>query len=216
MIKKAYNDKKFAFPFIAFLPERIEGKLPLILQLHGAGERGEGGEELELVCTHGFARVLKNGKDYNCIMVMPQCPKDSFWAARVESILRFIEQLKGEFDINEDKITLTGLSMGGFGTWFTAMARPDIFAAIAPVCGGGMSWCADKLTMPVWAFHGTSDPVVPVFHSDSMVEKMRELGLDVKYTRLDGVGHGAWVYAYKEELLLWLLEKGRKSTNEKI
>ena len=140
---------------------------------------------------------------------MPQCPKDSFWAARVESIIKFVEQLVEEYDADRSRVYLTGLSMGGFGTWFTAMARPDLFAAIAPVCGGGMPWNAGVLDMPVWAFHGAVDPVVTPRHSDEMVEKLIECGRDVTYTKVEGVGHNVWVNAYTDELMDWILSKKR-------
>ena len=140
---------------------------------------------------------------------MPQCPTDSFWAARVESIVKFIEQLIEEFNVDKDRVYLTGLSMGGYGTWFTAMARPDLFAAIAPVCGGGMAWNAGRLDMPIWAFHGADDKTVSVNQSDEMVEKLKSLECDVKYTRIDGVGHNSWIYAYNKELMDWLLSKKR-------
>lgn len=202
------REEKFAFPFVEFAPENKKEKLPLIIQLHGAGERGEGKDDLNLVEVHGFAKLL-NEKDYECITVMPQCAKNSFWAARVESIINFIEQLIEEYDADRKRVYLTGLSMGGFGTWFTAMARPDLFAAIAPVCGGGMPWNAGVLDMPVWAFHGAVDTVVTPRHSDEMVEKLIECGRDVTYTKVDGVGHNVWVNAYTEELIEWLLSKKR-------
>jgi predicted peptidase len=89
------------------------------------------------------------------------------------------------------------------------MARPDLFAAIAPICGGGMAWNAEVLNMPIRVFHGAEDAVVAPFHSDNMVEKLRELGKDVSYTRLEGVGHNAWDYAYSDELIRWMLSKKR-------
>lgn len=201
-----HNESKWKFPFAEYVSDDADKKLPLIIQLHGAGERGEGGEDLYLVDVHGFTDVVKD-KEYECRIIMPQCPKDTFWAARVESILEFIEQLKAEFNVDEDKIYLTGMSMGGFGTWFTAMAKPDIFAAIAPVCGGGMPWNAGVLTMPIWAFHGALDDVVTPRHSDEMVEKLEAIGADVTYSRVDGVYHAVWDVAYTEELLNWLLSK---------
>lgn len=206
MIRTEYREACWAFPFVAYTPENTEGKLPLVIQLHGAGERGEGREDLKLVDVHGFSGLLAE-KDYPCITVMPQCPRDTFWAARVESVIEFISQLKAFFPVDESRVYLTGLSMGGFGTWFTAMARPDLFAAIAPVCGGGMPWNAPVLTMPVWAFHGAEDGTVTVRHSDEMVAALEKAGRDVTYTRMDGVGHNVWVHAYNDALLQWLLEK---------
>ena len=206
MKRTEYRDPSWIFPFVAYTPEHAEEKLPLVIQLHGAGERGEGQEDLKLVDIHGFSALLQK-QDFPCITVMPQCPKDSFWAARVESIIEFVAQLKAYFPVDESRVFLTGLSMGGFGTWFTAMARPDLFAAIAPVCGGGMPWNARVLTMPVWAFHGAEDLTVTARHSDEMVAALQKADRDVTYTRMDGVGHNVWVHAYTEELMQWLLSK---------
>ena len=206
MIRTEHRESKWKFPFVSYKPSNASGKLPLILQLHGAGERGNGGDDLKLVDVHGFSK-LAMANEYECIFAMPQCPKDSFWVAHVESILAFIEQLKEEFDIDEDRICLTGLSMGGYGTWYTSMAKPDIFSCIVPVCGGGMPWFAGALKMPVWAFHGAEDTVVTPIQSDEMVANLRRYNDDVTYTRMDGVGHGVWEYAYIEETLAWILSK---------
>ena len=202
-----HREDIWEFPFVEYSCEYTGEKLPLIIQLHGAGERGKGGEDLALVDTHGFPHILKE-KDYPCIAIMPQCPKDTFWAARVESIVSFVEHLIREYPVDPSRVYLTGLSMGGFGTWYTAMAKPRLFAAIAPVCGGGMSWNAGMLKkIPIWAFHGAEDKVVPPRNSDEMVEKLRSIGADITYTRVDGVAHNVWENAYTEELLLWLLSK---------
>lgn len=209
MKKIEHREEKWRFPFVEYSPEKMRKGLPMIIQLHGAGERGDGGEALSIVDVHGFRKMVVNG-EYECIFIMPQCPCDSFWAARVESIVAFIEQLKREYEVDEDRVYLTGLSMGGYGTWYTAMARPDLFAAIAPVCGGGMAWNAGVLTMPVWAFHGAEDNDVSPVQSDEMVAKLRELGADVTYSRIEGVGHNVWEHAYNEELYTWLLGKKRK------
>ncbi len=203
-----HRESKWIFPFVEYSHGDKGKKLPLIVQLHGAGERGAGQEDLGKVDVHGFAKYLENA-EHECIVIMPQCPQDTFWAARVESIVKFVEQLIKEYDVDEDRVYLTGLSMGGFGTWYTAMARPDLFAAIAPVCGGGMAWNANVLNMPVWAFHGTEDAVVSVNQSDEMVAKLKELGKDITYSRVDGVGHNVWNVAYTKELLEWLLSKSR-------
>ena len=210
MIRKEYNLDKFEFPFIAYIPENITGKLTIIIQLHGAGEVGLGNEDLYKVEIHGFANLFKE-EDSQCILVMPQCPLDSFWVAQLQNIHTFIENLKNEFNIDENKIYLTGLSMGGYGTWYTSLAYPDTFAAIAPVCGGGMVWKAGVLNMPIWAFHGSEDPVVYPSESLNMINKIRQTRTDedVKFTMLDGVGHDAWVAAYQRELRDWLLSKSK-------
>lgn len=203
-----HREEKWIFPFVEYSPTVKKDKLPLIVQLHGAGERGEGGEYLCKVDVHGFAKYLANA-EHECIVVMPQCPTDTFWAARVESIIKFVKQLIAEFNADEDRVYLTGLSMGGYGTWFTSMAAPDMFAAIAPVCGGGMPWNAGVLKMPVWAFHGAADQVVSANHSDEMVASLKKCGADVTYTRIDGVGHNSWDYTYGRELIEWMLSKKR-------
>lgn len=203
-----HREDKWIFPFVEYSCGVKNQKMPLIIQLHGAGERGSGKDDLEKVDVHGFSKCIKD-VEYNCIVVMPQCPLDTFWAAKVESIIKFTEQVIEEFNADRNRIYITGLSMGGYGTWFTSMARPDLFAAIAPVCGGGMAWNAGVLDMPVWAFHGVEDSTVSVNQTEEMVSALEKLGRDVIYTRLDGVGHNAWDYAYNEELLKWLLSKSK-------
>lgn len=201
-----HREEKWVFPFVEYTCDIKDEKLPLIIQLHGAGERGCGKDDLDLVDVHGLTEHLTDG-DYKCKVVMPQCPKDSFWAARVESIIRFIEQLKTEFNVDESRIYLTGFSMGAYGTWYTAMARPDLFAAIAPVSGGGMAWNAGVLDMPVWAFHGAEDKTVSVNQSDEMVEALKRLNKDVKYTRFENEGHIIGKLSFTPELIEWLLSQ---------
>ena len=206
MIRTEHREEKWIFPYVKYSPEFFSEKLPLVIQLHGAGERGTGKDDLGIVEFLGFSDLLQH-KEYKCITVMPQCPLNSFWSAKVESILKFIDQLISEYDIDERKIYLTGLSMGGYGTWYTAMAAPERFAAIAPVCGGGMAWNAAVLKMPIWVFHGTEDCDVSVIQSDEMVNALCKAGANVTYSRLAGVAHNAWDYAYNSELMEWLLKQ---------
>ena len=193
------------FPFIAYIPENLSAHPALLIHLHGAGERGSGGEDLNKVLLNGFPKTVNDENLQDCILIMPQCPTDSFWAAKVESIKHFIDEMIGLFSANSDRIYLCGLSMGGFGTWYTAMAYPDMFAAIAPCCGGGMAWNAKVLKMPIWTFHGLDDTVVSPNQTMEMVEALKPINPNLKYDFYEGVGHGSWDRAFCEETLLWLL-----------
>ena len=208
MIRTEHREEKFIFPFVEYSPKNKREGMPLIIQLHGAGERGEGGEDLVLVDKHGFSSVIAD-KEFDAIFVMPQCPNNTFWAARVESIIKFIEAVIEEYRADRNRVYLLGLSMGGYGTWFTAMARPDLFAAIAPVCGGGMAWNASTLTMPVWAFHGALDQTVSFNQSKEMIDKLTSLGRDARLTVFENEGHSIQTLAMKEELINWLLSKSK-------
>ena len=193
------------FPYIAYVPECQSKHPALLIQLHGAGERGCGGAELDRVLIHGFANVANDENLQDAILIMPQCPPKTFWAAKIESLKSFIDQMIAKFCADNTRIYLCGLSMGGFGTWYTAMAYPQIFAAIAPCCGGGMPWNAEVLTMPVWAFHGLKDRVVSPVYTTEMVDALKKHNPHVKCDLYEDVGHGSWVRAFGEETLAWLL-----------
>ena len=200
---------KAGFPYIACMPEKRSSHPALLIQLHGAGERGNGGSDVEKVLVHGFSKIVSDENLTDCILVMPQCPAGSFWVARIESIKRFIDEMVAEFSVDTDRVYLCGLSMGGFGTWYTAMAYPDMFAAIAPCCGGGMAWNAHTLTMPVWAFHGLEDAVVSPHQTLEMVEALKGINPRFRYDLYEGVGHNSWDRAFSEETLAWLLAQNR-------
>lgn len=198
---------------------------PVILFLHGAGERGEDG----LIQTEvGIGGAIRRWSDrFPCIVVFPQCPRNRWWTdPEMEQIaLKALESAIREFKGDRRRLYLTGLSMGGYGTWSIAAANPGKFAALAPVCGGirpptgvrvpeGQTatddlyrQTAEKVkTTPVWVFHGAADPVVPASESRRMVEALKSVGADVKYTEYEAVGHNSWDRAYAErDLLTWLL-----------
>ena len=195
------------FPYIAYIPDNISSHPALLIQLHGAGERGNGGNDIDKVLIHGFPNIVNDSNLNNCILIMPQCPVNSFWVAKIESIRKFIDEIILKFSVDTNRVYLCGLSMGGFGTWYTAMAYPELFAAIAPCCGGGMAWNAQTLQMPIWAFHGLNDTVVSPNHTIEMVEALKSTNLNLKYDLYEGVGHGSWGKAFSEQTLNWILSQ---------
>ncbi len=196
---------KSGFPYIAYIPENISNHPAFLIQLHGAGERGNGGNDVEKVLVNGFSKIVNDNNLNDCILIMPQCPIDTFWVAKIESIKKFIDEMILEFSVDTNRIYLCGLSMGGFGTWYTAMAYPKLFAAIMPCCGGGMAWNAGVLNMPIWTFHGLDDTVVSPNHTIEMVEKLRSWNPNLKFDLYAGVGHDSWNKAFSEQTLNWIL-----------
>ena len=193
------------FPYIVYSSEKRSERCAMIIQLHGAGERGNGGDSLDKVVIHGFSKIVNDSNFDDCILVMPQCPEETFWCARIESVKAFIDRMAEKYSVDRDRIYLCGLSMGGFGTWYTAMAYPELFAAIIPCCGGGMAWNASVLKMPIWTFHGLCDKDVSPSQTIEMVEALKKSNQNLKYDLLEGVGHNSWNNAFTEETLKWLL-----------
>lgn len=179
---------------------------PLVLFLHGAGERGD---NLDLVKQHGIARVVGEREDFPFIAVSPQCPADDWW--RTDVLAALLDESEQSYSVDPDRIYVTGLSTGGFATWALAIAYPDRFAAIAPVCGGGdpSRVCAIRY-VPVWAFHGARDDVVPLRRSEEMVEALRACGGNVRFTVYPEAGHNSWTETYANpELYAWFLSHTR-------
>lgn len=199
------HDARKGFPFIAYVPENISAHPALIVQLHGAGERGNGADDLEKVLVHGFSKVVSDDNLKDCILLMPQCPLDSFWVAKIESLKKLIDKIVDEYSVDTNRIYLCGLSMGGYGTWYTAMAYPNLFAAIAPCCGGGMAWNASVLKMPIWTFHGLDDTLVSPQQTIEMINVLKVTNPNFKYNLYEGVGHDSWNKAFSSELLEWML-----------
>lgn len=190
---------------------------PLVVFLHGAGERGDDGRAPSLV---GLGPAIRKRFDqYPALAVFPQCalrqsPVRGGWSAEgpdARNALKLIEELRGEFNIDPDRLYLTGLSMGGYGTWSLAQAKPTMWAAIAPVCGGGDPSKVNAIAkLPNWCFHGDQDRAVRVEESRVMIEALRKIGATPKYTEYAGVAHNCWDAAYGTmEFHDWLFAQRR-------
>lgn len=193
--------------YLLYLPKdyaESNEAFPLVLFLHGAGERGN---DLEKVKVHGLPRLVNEGKDFPFIVVSPQCPDLMLWNTDVLSSL--LDEIEANYRVDKNKIYVTGLSMGGHGTWSLALSQPNRFAAIAPVCGWADTTKANLIAhLPIWVFHGAKDVVVQVKSSEDMVSALKNYGSDVKLTIYPEANHDSWTETYNnEELYKWFLEQ---------
>ena len=179
---------------------------PLLLFLHGSGERGD---DLAKVKVHGPPKQLDGRDDFPFVVVSPQCPEDQRWQA--DALAALLDDVTKRLRIDPDRVYVTGLSMGGRGTWDLAMSYPERFAAIAPVCGGALPDRACRLRdVPVRAFHGAKDPVVPLAESETVVDAVRKCGGTAVVVYPDA-GHDSWTATYAEPSLWdWLLSHRRR------
>lgn len=200
-------------PYLLILPSGYEesaGPWPLMLFLHGAGERGD---DLDLISVYGPIKRVKDGTDLPFVIVAPQCPDYSTWSCELTSLAALVGQVAATHRIDQDRIYVTGLSMGGMGTWALTARYPDRFAAAAPICGSWLPEIAPRISrLPVWTFHGEDDDNIPISHTEKIVTALRELGSTVRFTRYPGVGHNSWIPAYDDpELYEWLLAQSRQA-----
>ncbi len=195
--------------YLLYLPKDYgkEESWPLLLFLHGSGERGD---NLELVKKHGPPKLIAAGKEFPFIVVSPQCPKNRRWEP-IE-LVALLNDLGRKHKMDEDRIYVTGLSMGGFGTWRLATFAPDRLAAIAPICGGGEKYWAKQFAhLPIWAFHGGKDTGVPPERSQIMIDALKKAGGEPKLTIYPDAGHDSWTETYDNPKLYdWLLEQKRE------
>jgi predicted peptidase len=210
-------------------------KYPLILFLHGAGARGNDNSAQISASHRSFVRQITDAQfraAHPAFVVAPQCPEGEKWADtdwekgsysidaipesdQLQMVRELLDVLAQEFSMDPERLYITGLSMGGFGTWDLILRHPGKFAAAIPVCGGGdPSKAADIRHLPIWTFHGDMDDVVPVQGTREMVEAIRKAGGEPRYTEIKGGGHDAWVTAYQPETFQWLMQQ--KSAPGKI
>lgn len=204
------KEVKVTLHYLLYLPEDYAKdpakKWPLILFLHGAGERGS---DLEKVKKHGPPKLIAKGKQFPFIIVSPQCPDGKWWSTDESFLL--LDEIQEKYRVDKHKTYLTGLSMGGFATWSMAGSQPERFAAIAPVCGGGEPILAGRMKeIPIWAFHGAKDSVVPLERSQEMIDAVRKMGNDAKFTIYPEADHDSWTETYNNpELFEWFLKHER-------
>lgn len=206
------------------VPEKVEpaSKLPLVLFFHGAGERGD--DNISQL-KHGANPIAAWSEKTNTpvIIVAPQCPTGKQWvdtpwandshtmptepSESMQLVIDLLAEIRATQPVDESRIYVTGLSMGGFGTWDIIQRMPNTFAAAMPVCGGGDTAMAEAIKeMPIHVFHGGADTVVKTKRSQDMVAALKGVGSPVLYTEYPGVGHGSWGPAYStDENLAWLL-----------
>lgn len=201
-------------------------KFPLVLFLHGAGERGDDNKKQLVHGTREFATEANRTK-YPCFVIAPQCPNDKKWAEvdwssdthkqpaedsiSLKLTRELMKSLEKEFRIDDKRLYVTGLSMGGYGTWDMITRTPDLFAAAIPICGGADETTADRITkLPVWAFHGDKDGAVKPERSRRMIAAIEKAGGKPKYTEYPGVGHDSWTQTYANpEVMAWLFAQKR-------
>jgi predicted peptidase len=205
--------KKVSLKYLLYLPKGYgdtqDQAWPLLLFLHGAGERGD---DLNLVKKHGPPKLIEQGREFPFLVVSPQCPLNSWWPEQVDALIALLDEVQSKYAVDADRVYLTGLSMGGFGTWTLISRHPERFAAAAPICGGGDRYLARRLKdVPVWAFHGAKDPVVPLQATTDMVEALKRAGGDVQLTVYPEAQHDSWTETYNNPRLYeWLLSHKRK------
>ena len=187
---------------------------PLMLFLHGSGERGT---DIELIKKHGPPSFVDENSDFPFVLLAPQCKEEERWNSW--ALIRLIEDVKTKVNIDTNRIYVTGLSMGGEGTWHIAQALPEMFAAIAPICGGSRRDLTDIYRikdMPVWAFHGEDDEVVLLKETKRLVEALEQIDADVTLTVYPETGHDSWTETYKNpDLYTWLLSHVKGNQEKK-
>lgn len=220
MTFKATDGTEVLYRFAA--PEKTdEGKpYPLVLFLHGAGERGS---DNKAQLKHGVNDILKGAAEIGepVFLIAPQCPQERWWAEPspdrlgladagknrlLEAVLALVEETATKHPIDRKRIYVTGLSMGGFGTWWMLAESPETWAAAVPICGGGNTKDAVNFKdIPIRIFHGAADDVVLPKSSEMMAAALKEIGGKAELTIYPGVGHNSWTQTYRDaEVIKWL------------
>jgi predicted peptidase len=199
--------KKVKYNYLIHLPDDYgkdpDKKWPVIFYLHG---RHASGKHLESLERYGLPYYLEKGKKIDFIVVSPQCPWNKNWASD-DWFNPVYDEIAAKYKVDDSRLYLIGMSMGGFGTWAVANRMPDRFAAIAPMCGGAdVRWAKELSKVPTWVFHGTADREIPISRSEVMVKALEKLNAEIKFTRLKGLGHDISKQFNDDKLYAWLME----------
>ena len=203
---KFEKEIKLEADYLLYLPKGydtdISKRFPLIFFLHGAYERGN---DIDLVRTAALPAVLPKMENFQFVVVAPQCSDNKSWD--VEILNELLNNIEKKYRVDKKRIYLTGVSMGGYGTWHFAAKHTERFAAIAPVCGGGNPFKAQAMVnLPVWMFHGAKDKVVPPEKSQEMYDVLKDAGGNPKITIYPDADHDSWTLTYNNpELYKWFL-----------
>ena len=177
-------------------------KYPLIIHFHGAGSRGD---NVEILKNQSIMQYANDTKDFPFVMFLPQCSANT-WFDLFEQLKVFVKTVVELPYVDKENVYLSGVSMGGYASWQMLMSEPDIFRKAVICCGGGMYWNAARIKTPVWAFHGTDDPIVFFEESEKMVNVVNRTGGNAKLTEYKGIGHNCWEKTYSNpEIYKWLL-----------
>tara|TARA_B100001564_G_scaffold358670_1_gene377994 strand:- start:780 stop:1448 length:669 start_codon:yes stop_codon:yes gene_type:complete len=196
--------------YLIYLPnDYLTKKYPLVLFLHGAGERGTNLKDIEI---HGLPKLVRNGKKFPFIIIAPQCPLNLWWSdpLPVDLLSELVNDIVMKYGIHKNNVFCTGLSMGGYGTLALSIKNPKLFSAIIPICGGmDIKNFFDILNLkdlPIWLFHGDKDEVIPLENSQSIYKVLKPVNKNIKLTVYKGVDHNSWDRAYDDnELYKWML-----------
>lgn len=191
----------------------VEGrKYPTIMYLHGAGNRGN---DINMVLTSTYYSVTDEYEDFPFVTVSPQC-NETCWFDMFERLKRLAKKISNESFCDAERFYLMGLSMGGYATWQLGISCPELFAAMVPICGGGMNWLSERLVnMPIWAFHGSADERVYPDETRFFVNKINKCGGNAKLTVYEGVDHDCWTQTYQNpEVFAWLLKQRKEKVRE--
>lgn len=199
---KQYNNRDY----VLCLPDNYEDgkKYPVIIHLHGAGGRGD---DIKVIAEHPYCEETAKHEGFEFITAMPQCPAEKTWFNVFEQLTDFVKMIYNSDFTDKEHFYCIGSSMGGYGTWELAMQSPELFAAIVPICGGGMYWNAGRLkNVKVWAFHGGKDNVVLPEESKKMVNAVNAEGGEARLTVYPNNDHNAWSDTFRNrDVFKWFL-----------